>query len=440
MASAGKKLFSPPLKHNPLFIIVSSISLLLLLAYSIRSFYPSPELKPKIKIPPLWQIDPDADSDETPGYIRRCESSRHDNPARSFYDDRKVRYTIGKPVENWDEMRKQWLKNHPLFIPRSDKRVVVVTGSQPAPCKNPVGDHLLLRLFKNKVDYCRIHGYDIFYNNAMLHPMMSSYWAKIPAIRSAMVAHPEAEWIWWVDSDAVITDMDFVPSLDRYNNYNLVVGGSNDSVYGKNPSSFGLDTGVIYIRNCQWSMEFMEAWAKMGPQTRDYNRWGQILTSTFKDKLLPESDDQSALIYLLREGKKWSEKTNIENSDQSNSKSKKGSNDWSALVSSLENATRTYQRLERKFPRLRRRHAEAVGESNGKLWEQHLKDSVKRPSVTHFAGCDPCSGESNSVHGGDEDCREGMEKSLNFADNQVLRRYGFMHPNLLDLTSVVAVA
>ncbi|XP_047313174.1 galactomannan galactosyltransferase 1-like [Impatiens glandulifera] len=431
--AADKKLLSP-MKHNPLLIIFSSISLILVVVYTLRSIYPSPDLKPKIKILPLWQTDPDADSDETPGYIRRCSSSRRDNPSKTFYDDRKLRYMVGKSIENWDELRKQWLKTHPSFLHRSDKRVVVVTGSQPAPCKSPSGDHVLLRLFKNKVDYCRIHGYDIFYNNAMLHPKMTSYWAKIPAIRSAMVAHPEAEWVWWVDSDAVFTDMDFVPSLERFNNYNLVLGGSNDSVYGKNPSSLGLDTGVIYIRNCQWSMDFIEDWAKMGPQTRDYNRWGQILTSTFKDKLMPDSDDQSAMIYLLRENKKWSEKTMVE-------KNPKPNKNWSTLVTTLENVTRNYQTLERKFPKLRRRHAEVVGESNGILWDDHLKNlDNKRPTITHFAGCEPCGGESNSLYGGDEDCRLGIEKALNFADNQVLKRFGFMHPNLLDLTSVVTVA
>jgi hypothetical protein len=31
-----------------------------------------------------------------------------------------------------------------------------------------------------------------------------------------------------------------------------------------------------------------------------------------------------------------------------------------------------------------------------------------------------------------DDCWDGMERALNFADNQVLRTFGFFHPNLLD--------
>lgn len=75
---------------------------------------------------------------------------------------------------------------------------------------------MLLRLFKNKVDYCRLHGIEIFYNNVLLHPKMFGFWAKYPVVKAAMLAHPEVEWIWWVDSDAVFTDMEFKLPLERY--------------------------------------------------------------------------------------------------------------------------------------------------------------------------------------------------------------------------------
>ena len=52
---------------------------------------------------------------------------------------------------------------------------------------------------------------------------MAAYWAKIPVVRAAMLAHPEADWVWWVDADAFFTDMDFSLSLPRYAVYNLVV-------------------------------------------------------------------------------------------------------------------------------------------------------------------------------------------------------------------------
>ena len=55
----------------------------------------------------------------------------------------------------------------------------------------------------------------------------------------------------------------------------------------------------------------------------------------------------------------------------------------------------------------------------------------RSPFVTHFTGCQPCSGEHNPMYKGDA-CVKGMQKALNFADNQVLRRFGVVHPDLLN--------
>ncbi|GMP31223.1 hypothetical protein CsSME_00005530 [Camellia sinensis var. sinensis] len=350
-----------------------------------------------------------------------------DPPERTFYDDPSVSYSFGSLVRNWDKKRREWLKRHPFFATARDG-LVVVTGSQPLPCKNPIGDHLLLRLFKNKVDYCRIHGYEIFYNNAFLHPKMVGVWAKLPPVRAAMVAHPEAEWIWWVDSDAVITDMEFKLPMKKYESYNFIINGWENMIYERK-SRFAMNTGIFLIRNCQWSMDFMEAW--MGPQTPNYEKWGQILTTAIKDKLYPVSDDQTAMVYLLmKERERWGDKVFLEHEYCIQGY-------WLHLVKTLDNITRNYIGLEKKVERLRRRHAEKVSESYGTVWEPYLeeagyrKDAGKRPCITHFTGCQQCSGEHNSMYEGDS-CWKEMERALNFADNQVLRNYGFMHQDLLD--------
>ncbi|CAK9141117.1 unnamed protein product [Ilex paraguariensis] len=359
----------------------------------------------------------------------------YDPPETTFYDDPKLSYTIEKPVKNWDENRKEWLKYHPSFAGAgANSRVLMITGSQSKPCRNPIGDHLLLRFFKNKVDYCRIHGYDIFYNNVLLQPRMFTFWAKIPAVQAAMVAHPEAEWIWWVDSDAAFTDMDFKLPLDRYTNHNLVIHGWPHLIY-EEKSWTSINAGVFLIRNCQWSLDFMEVWASMGPQTPNYDEWGKTLKSTFKDKIFPESDDQSGLVYLLlKEREKWGERIYVESEYYFEGY-------WVEIVDTLDNITHKYVEIEKEVPRLRRRHAEKVAESYGAQWEEHLRDagygkgSWRRPFITHFTGCQPCSGAHNEMYSG-QSCYDAMQKALNFADNQVLRRFGFVHPNLLDSSSV----
>lgn len=267
---------------------------------------------------------------------------------------------------------------------------------------------MLLRFLKNKVDYCRLHGYEILYNNAYLQAEMRSYWAKIPVIRAAMVAHPEAEWLFWVDSDAIFTDMDFEVPLERYKDHNMVVHGWPDMIYEKR-SWVSLNAGVFLIRNCAWSMDFLDVWGGMGPAAgaKAFRKWGQILRATLRDKMFPESDDQSALVYVMLQGdRRWRDRIYVENQYALHGY-------WIGIVGRFE---------EYGAPAggRRSRHAEAVrprGRGRG------------RPFVTHFTGCQPCSGDHNPAYQGDA-CRVGMERALNFADNQVLRNYGFVHPDL----------
>lgn len=361
---------------------------------------------------------------------------RHDSPEPTFYDEPEMSYSIEKSVENWDEKRRVWLKNHPSFGVGVRDRVLLVTGSQPSPCKNPIGDHLLLRFFKNKVDYCRIHGCDVFYNNVLLHPKMFSFWAKLPIVRAAMFAHPDVEWIWWVDSDAMFSDMEFKLPLEKYKDHNLILHGWSHLVH-QEKSWTGLNAGVFLIRNCQWSMDFMDVWANMGPQSPEYDHWGQIQRSLFKDKLFPASDDQSALVYLISmEKEKWADRIYLENEYYFQGY-------WIEIIGTFGNITDKYVEIEKKERRLARRHAEKVSEFYGTLREQYMeeagigygKGTLSLPFITHFTGCQPCSGDHNKMYSG-ESCWDGMQKALTFADNQVLRNYGFVHPDLLDSSTV----
>ncbi|KAJ0873459.1 putative xyloglucan 6-xylosyltransferase [Helianthus annuus] len=359
----------------------------------------------------------------------------HDPPESTFYDDPNLTYTIEKPITNWDQKRREWLWLHPSFIPGLETRVLLVTGSQSTPCQNPIGDHLLLRFFKNKVDYCRIHGYDIFYNNVLLHPEMFTYWAKIPAVRAAMLAHPETEWIWWVDSDAAFTDMDFKLPLHRYKDYNFVVHGWPELIY-KKKSWTSLNAGVFLIRNSQWALDFMDVWAGMGPQTPNYEKWGELLRKTCKDKFFPESDDQTGLVYLLlKEKEKWGNKIYVEDGYYFEGY-------WMEIVGKLENITEKYNGVEKRVSKLRRRHAEKVRGAYVTTWEEYLKgvgygrEGWRRPFMTHFTGCQPCSGTHNEEYSM-QGCWDAMQKVLNFGDNQVLRNYGFVHPSLGDSGSVM---
>ncbi|TYH96850.1 hypothetical protein ES332_A12G206000v1 [Gossypium tomentosum] len=307
-----------------------------------------------------------------------------------------VTYTLGPKISAWDQQRKVWLSKHPEFpnFVNGKARILLVTGSPPNPCDNAIGDHYLLKAIKNKIDYCRLHGIEIVYNMAHLDKELAGYWAKLPLIRRLMLSHPELEWIWWMDSDAFFTDMVFEIPLYKYEKYNLVIHGYPDLLF-EQKSWIALNTGSFLFRNCQWSLDLLDAWAPMGPKGPIREEAGRILTANLKGRPAFEADDQSALIYLLLSQKdQWMDKVFIENQYYLHGY-------WAGLVDRYE------EMMEKYHPGL-----------GDERW----------PFVTHFVGCKPCGSYGDySV----ERCLRSMQRAFNFADNQVLKLYGFRHRGLL---------
>ncbi|GMY25927.1 probable xyloglucan 6-xylosyltransferase 3 [Fagus crenata] len=307
-----------------------------------------------------------------------------------------VTYTLGPRISNWDQERKEWLAKNNEFPSHVNgkARVLLVTGSPPKPCDNPIGDHYLLKSIKNKIDYCRLHGIEIVYNLAHLDKELSGYWSKLPLIRRLMLSHPEVEWIWWMDSDALFTDMVFELPLQKYSNHNLVIHGYPDLLFDQK-SWIALNTGSFLFRNCQWSLDLLDAWAPMGPKGATRDEAGKILTANLKGRPAFEADDQSALIYLLISKKDvWMDKVFVENSYYLHGY-------WAGLVDRYE------EMMEKYHPGL-----------GDERW----------PFVTHFVGCKPCGSYGDYAV---ERCLSSMERAFNFADNQVLKLYGFRHRGLL---------
>ncbi|KAM0939684.1 putative xyloglucan 6-xylosyltransferase [Dioscorea sansibarensis] len=305
-------------------------------------------------------------------------------------------YTLGPKISDWDEKRAMWLASNPGFPSRisgGKPRMLLVTGSPPNPCDNAIGDHYLLKGMKNKIDYCRLHGIEIVHNMAHLDKELAGYWAKLPLIRRLMLSHPEIEWIWWMDSDALFTDMAFEIPLSKYDSHNLVVHGYPDLIFDQH-SWIGLNTGSFLLRNCQWSLDLLDAWAPMGPKGPIRDEAGRILTAALKGRPAFEADDQSALIYLLlSQQEKWGDKVFIENSYYLHGY-------WAGLVDKYE------EMMDKYHPGL-----------GDERW----------PFVTHFVGCKPCGSYGDYPV---ERCLSSMERAFNFADNQVLRLYGFTHKGL----------
>ncbi|KAJ4883762.1 putative glycosyltransferase 5 [Raphanus sativus] len=306
-------------------------------------------------------------------------------------------YALGPKITGWDSQREVWLNQNPEFpstTVNGKARILLLTGSPPKPCDNPIGDHYLLKSVKNKIDYCRLHGIEIVYNMAHLDKELAGYWAKLPMIRRLMLSHPEVEWIWWMDSDALFTDVLFQIPLVRYEKHNLVIHGYPDLLFDQK-SWIALNTGSFLLRNCQWSLDLLDAWAPMGPKGPIRDEAGKVLTAYLKGRPAFEADDQSALIYLLLSQKDtWMEKVFVENQYYLHGF-------WEGLVDRYE------EMVEKYHPGL-----------GDERW----------PFVTHFVGCKPCGSYADYAV---ERCLKSMERAFNFADNQVLKLYGFGHRGLL---------
>ncbi|KAJ3681961.1 hypothetical protein LUZ60_014534 [Juncus effusus] len=301
-------------------------------------------------------------------------------------------YTLGPKISNWDRHRQDWLSLNPSFVSHN-QQILLITGSTPKPCDNPIGDHYMLKSIKNKIDYCRLHNIEMVYNIAQFDTQLTGYWTKLPLIRRLMIAHPEFEWLWWMDSDAFFTDMEFNIPIDRYSNHNLVIHGYEDLLF-KEKSWIAINTGSFLLRNCQWSLDLLDEWAKMGPKGPVRDEAGIFLTANLKGRPAFEADDQSALVYiLLLQTMKWMDKVFIENSYCLHGF-------WEGLVDRYED--------------MMEQHHPGLGDER---W----------PFVTHFVGCKPCGSYAGySV----EKCFNSMERAFNFADNQILKLYGFSHDSL----------
>jgi xyloglucan 6-xylosyltransferase len=228
---------------------------------------------------------------------------------------------------------------------------------------------------------------------ALLDAEMAGFWAKLPLIRKLLLSHPEIEFLWWMDSDAMFTDMAFELPWERYKDSNFVMHGWNEMVYDQH-NWIGLNTGSFLLRNCQWSLDLLDVWSPMGPKGKIREEAGKVLTAYLKDRPVFEADDQSAMVYILATQKdKWGDKVYLENHYYLHGY-------WGILVDKYE------EMIENYHP--------GFGDHR---W----------PLVTHFVGCKPCGKFGDYPV---ERCLKQMDRAFNFGDNQILQIYGFTHKSL----------
>ena len=283
--------------------------------------------------------------------------------------------------------------------------MLVTTGFDPSQCETPLGHHFLFRSLNNKLDYCRLHGIQIFYESPHVvvdanndsdsdgdgdAPSVSAHYKKLSLLRNIMVAHPDVEWFWWMNNDAMFTHMDFELPMHKYEHHNMVVQGDWENMLHEGHKSVGLDIGSSFlIRNQQWSLDLLDAWAII-PNGSPEKLIGQPQESH------PRRNDQSTLVhFLIAEKEKWGEKVYMEKSYQ--------------LHGTWPNLAENYEDIK---------------------IEKSPKDlGHTQPFISDFVGCKPCSKSVGDYNDG-MSCFKQMQRAFNFADNQLLELYGVHHRTL----------
>ncbi|KAK7429051.1 putative alpha-1,6-mannosyltransferase mnn11 [Neonectria magnoliae] len=172
-------------------------------------------------------------------------------------------------------------------VPSGKPPVVILTVIDPT----KYSDSYLKTVRENREQYAKRHGYEsmivkLFDYNTNGAPQS---WAKIIATRHALSLHPEAAYIWHLDQNAYIMELDvsleeqiteakkleglmikdqsIVPPDSIIKTFNHLKGEEAGFIISQDDS--GLVTNSFILRNGDWAKFFIETW--MDPLYRSYN-------------------------------------------------------------------------------------------------------------------------------------------------------------------------
>ena len=161
-------------------------------------------------------------------FTLRPHYNRHQvSPDRILTDT----WTSGRPsVEN---LRDGLLNNNANH--NANLSFLLVTGERASPCKSRSGAHSLLQSYKNKVDYCTLHGCKVWYMLETWEEGFTGVWARYPALLRLMQSLPSVRWFMWMDADAIFTDFNFTIPFKQYEewNKNFIAHGFHHLVWSK---------------------------------------------------------------------------------------------------------------------------------------------------------------------------------------------------------------
>ncbi|GBG66168.1 hypothetical protein CBR_g57050 [Chara braunii] len=277
----------------------------------------------------------------------------------------------------------------------SSPKILMVSASQ-ARCGTDDGDSDIVKFLKNKADYARKHDIATWFSLELLvSPIHGRSRNKVMLLRHLMRTQKTYDWFFWLDSDTMITDLNFqVPWLDYENHgYSMVVWGDPE-ILDRSPNYDQLNFGVLLLRNDRYALQFLDAIVDYWDSHPNYTMLYEDVRKTVSS-MPPYLSDQSTAIYLLSTQKAtWQPRVFLENRFHINRY-------WMSSANELE---KYYEREE--------------------AW---VGDGRDPPFILHFCGCALCYKKLASDF---EECQRQHDRAFRFANNQVIKELGYQHRNL----------
>lgn len=162
--------------------------------------------------------------------------------------------------------------------------VLILSAIQSTPCAGVNGDHINLLSILNKQRYAQSNHYDFHLSTIKSRPSLNGPWNKVALIQDALNGtFGEYTWVVWMDVDTLIVDFNFILPLDRYEGKDLVMWGQEKELFDDGDAhmgthifslqtqcdhfpTIGLNTGVMFIRNTEWTKDLFEKVSRLGTQ------------------------------------------------------------------------------------------------------------------------------------------------------------------------------
>ena len=299
---------------------------------------------------------------------------------------------------------------------RTLPRVLIVTAEQPTECSTTAAQWLGARAMRNRLQYAQEHGYKLYWSTEIVDPdykgiQENAMWNK-PALLAKLLNSSltaGVEWLLWIDSDAIFTDMSFTLPLDEYaaNDYHLVLWGEPRMVNvtaEAAPSYFGINAGVLLMRNSAWTRDFLARILEAGEDIAASTAQQRTVMKGWEREEDGVVSDQSTIVYLLyTQPELWRAQTLLEKRFALNGH-------WQQY----------YGRLVPGSLQL-----------SSAIW-----GTDRVPFIMHFAGCQLCSGRTDAHYANRDECLDAMAQSLNYAEDWALAQLGLRHRNLTALEVV----